>query len=186
MIAALVLLGASACEHPDTSFKTSPSVRTLLGTTTGYVVLNPPEQPPATKDPANGWRAELGLAMFTRLDNGTPAIQVVMDLRAQPGAGMEIWLAKQGGQPVAHWSAGTTRTYGGTVCFQLATQENGEMLPLDPPSPYEMTVAFLDPNGNILASSASRVTGLTPHLQGTPPAAGSKVFSLAYACPQGN
>ena len=36
-----------------------------------------------------------------------------------------------------------------------------------------------------LAARDTRVTGLTPQLQGTPPPAGSNVFALAYACPQG-
>lgn len=191
MVAAVVGLGlvlfGSACEKPDASLEASPSVRTLLGTTTGNRIMSPPGQPPAPKDPPPTWQESLALATWTELENGTPALQVVLEVKAHEGAGMDIWLTKASGEPVVEWSGGHTQTYGGTVCFQFSTQQDGQAIPLDPSSGYKLTVAFIDiTSGDVVSSRQANVTNETPKLTGAAPQPGSTVFSEVYACRRGN
>jgi len=187
VVAVGVMLLGSACEKPDASLETSPSVRTLLGTTTGNRIMSPPGQPPAPKDPPANWQESLALATWTELENGIPALQVVLEVKSHEGAGMDIWLTKDSGEPVVEWSGGHTETYGGTVCFQFSTQQDGQALPLDPASGYRLTVAFIDiASGDVISSRQAKITNETPKLTGSAPQQGSKVFSEVYACRRGN
>lgn len=183
---AVAALFTVACEKPDASFTTSPSVRALVGTTTGNTIVNPPGSPPAPAEPKEGWAEELGQASFTKLENGTPGLMVVLSMNSKPGAGMEVWLTKDSGEPVVKWSGGATQEYAGTVCWQFTTQEKGEAIPIDPASKYHLTVGFIDPGSGPKVVRTAPVTGNTPHLQGAAPAPESNVFAKAYSCPRGN
>ncbi len=183
-VAALgIMLLASACAQDDTSFEPSPSLRTLLGTTTGNRIMSPPGEPPAPRDPPANWQESLALAAWTKLANGTPALQVVLEVKAHEGAGMDIWLTDDSGAAIVEWAGGHTETYGGSVCFQLSLQENGQAIPLVPSRQYRLTVAFIDvASGDVVSSRQAPVTNDVPALTGTTPATGSRVFSEAYAC----
>ena len=161
-------------------------MRAFLGTTTGSVVLNSLETPPAPKDPPKKWAFELALANFAALDNGTPALRMVLQVTAQPGAGMELWLTRDAdNHTIARWSGGSTSIYEGAVCFQLTTADKTEALPLTP-GKYSVTVDFLDPSTGLVVSRKSQVTNFTPHSTLPPPGPNSTLFSVAYACPRGN
>ncbi len=174
---------AVACETPDASNTTSPSARALLGLTTGNVTYSPADMPPAPKDAPAGWRLDLGNARFTALENGTPALIVIMQLQARPGAGMELWLFSDS-TPVAEWFGGTTNEYDGTVCFQMRLVNGSEALPLDN-GPYYFTVAFRDPDGVIFAKKVE-VTHYPPLKKPATPVAGSPVFRDLLGCPRGS
>lgn len=173
----------AACETPDASNTTSPSARALLGLTTGNVSYSPNEMPPAQKDPPSGWEIDLGNARFTQLENGTPALMVVMQLQAKPGAGMELWLSSDSA-PVAEWFGGTTNGYDGTLCFQMRLVNGSEALPLDN-GPYYFTLAFRDPDG-ILLSKKVEVTHFPPLKKPATPSPGSSVFRDLLGCPRGS
>ena len=71
----IMALFLAACEKPDASFTTSPSLRALVGTTTGNVAFNPPETPPSPSAAPAGWDWELGLARFSKLENEQPSLR---------------------------------------------------------------------------------------------------------------
>ena len=180
------VLAFSACEEPDTSFQTSPSMLAFMGTTTGSVVLNPPDSPPAPKTPPSDWGVELGNATFSHLDNGTPSLQVVLQVEARPGAGLELWLTRDADHhTVARWTGGSSTTYSGTICFQLVTVGKTEALPLTP-GKYTFTADFVDAETGVIASRAVGVTNQPPTSNLPPPGPNSTVFSVVYACPRGN
>lgn len=179
-------LFAVACEKPDASFTTSPSVRALVGTTTGNSIVNPPGSAPAPAEPREGWAEDLGQASFTKLENGTPGLMVVLQMDSKPGAGMEVWLTKETGEPVVKWTGGATTDYAGTVCWQFSTQDKGAALPIDPNAKYHLTVGFIDPSTGPKVVRTIPVTGNTPHLQGAPPGPESEVFTKTYSCPRGS
>lgn len=96
---------------------------------------------------------------------------------------MDIWLTDDSGAAIVEWAGGHTETYGGSVCFQLSLQENGQAIPLVPSRQYRLTVAFIDvASGDVVSSRQAPVTNDVPALTGTTPATGSRVFSEAYAC----
>lgn len=185
VIAAPLLL--SACESKDVSFATSPSVLAMIGTAVGNTDWNPVDKPPATQKPASGWSENFGQASWTKLENGTPAIMVVIDMQAKPGAGMEMWLTKDSNPPktIVHWFGGSTAVFQGTLCYQVTTQEKGAAVPIDPNASYSLTVDFLDANAGVVASQTRQVAGNTPHLTGHAPGPNDIVFATAYACPKG-
>lgn len=181
---ALLALALVACEKPDASFTTSPSARILAGTTTGNVGYGPPEAAPApVTDPA-GWRLTFDLAVFQDLENGTEAVRVVFEVKSQPGTGMELWLANEAGT-VARWSGGSSDTYNGVVCFQMALETESEAMTL-PPGKYTATVVFRDVETGVVAAKSIKVTGNVPKLDGAAPAAGSAVFRDLLGCPRGS
>lgn len=185
VLAAGVLL--AGCERSDRSFRTSPSVRTLLGTTTLNNAVNPPETPPPPQPPAKDWNMELGLANFTRLDNGSPAIEVILVMDSRRGAGMEVWLTSdETNKPIARWSGGATDIYQGTVCFQLVLQRDGEAIPVTSDGKYHLTAAFRDPSEGVMVAADTQVTGNTPKVEGSLPEPSSSTFGEALACPRSN
>ena len=187
-LAALSLLALallSACGLKDKSYATSPSLRALIGTTTGNVAFRPPEPPPAPADPPAGWEVNFSLATFSRLENDQPSLQVVLQVRTHPGAGFELWLLDEAGQVVARWSAGATTSYVGTVCFQLELARDGEAVPLGS-GEHRAIVAFREFGGQVMAARETRVTGNVPRLEGALPAPNSPVYREALACPKGS
>lgn len=182
IVAVGVLLGA--CEKPDASYTTSPSLRALIGTTTGNVAFNPPESPPPPTAAPAGWDWELGLARFSKLENEQPALEVVMQVTSRPGAGMELWLTDASGV-VARWSAGSTAIYSGVVCFQLLLQQDAEAVPLGS-GKHQLTVAFREPEGKVVTARTVEVKNLTPKLTGGVPAQASDVLRNALSCPRGS
>jgi hypothetical protein len=150
----------------------------------GVVAYDPPDQPPAPQDVASGWEVELGNARFTELENGTPALIVVLQLKARDGAGMELWLESPAGV-VARWTGGSSRVLEGTVCFQLRLVDKGEALQL-PKGDYFLTLVFRDPAHGPMAVRREKVTSFAPKLSGTPPAGDSAVFRDLLGCPRGS
>lgn len=182
LVVAAVML--AACEKPDASYVTSPPVKTLLGTTTGNTAFNAPETPPEPKDPPHGWHVEFGLARWTKLENDVPALQIIMQVATHPGAGMELWIT-DGDRTVARWSAGSTSSLTGTVCFQLELERDGEAVPLGTGT-HTATLVFREPAGEVLVARKLDITSNVPHLKGAVPAQGSEVFREALACPRGS
>jgi hypothetical protein len=180
VLAALTLAG---CEKEDASYTTSPSLKALIGTTTGNVAFRPPEAAPEPVEPPEDWQVEFSLARFTELENGSPAIEILMQVKARPGMGMELWLSAEDGT-VARWSGGSTAVYVGTVCFQLELQREGEAVPLGS-GKHTATLVFREPVEGVVAARQVGVTNQTPHLTGTTPSEGSSVFSTAWACRRG-
>lgn len=185
----LATRGLAACEKPDASDTTSPSAKALLGTTTGNVVFDPPEALPEQVAPPAGWEFELGNARFDALENGTPALFVVLQLAAKAGKGIEIWLSDAAGRPVVRWSGGSTRAYSGVVCFQLKTRvkEDGrdEGLQLAPGT-YNLTVVFRDVETGVVTAQRAQVRSNTPAAAASAPAPGSPIFRDLLSCPRGS
>ncbi len=148
------------------------------GATLGVIVNRPSEQSLAAILPGNP-----ALARFTELENGSPAIEILMQVKARPGMGMELWLSAEDGT-VARWSGGSTAVYVGTVCFQLELQREGEAVPLGS-GKHTATLVFREPVEGVVAARQVGVTNQTPHLTGTTPSEGSSVFSTAWACRRG-
>jgi len=180
LLAALLLV---ACEKKDASYTTSPSLKALIGTTTGNVAFRPEEPVPEPVEPPAGWQVEFALARFTDLENGSPALEVIMQVKARPGTGMELWISDEAGT-VARWSGGSTAVYVGTVCFQLELERDGEAVPLGT-GKHTATLVFREPVDGVIAARQVEITHTTPVLTGETPAAGSTVFSTAWACRRG-
>lgn len=182
----LVVAGAAtACEKPDASNVTSPSALALLGTTSGTATYAVTDPPPTAEEPPPGWQMELGNARFTELEDGTPALMVVSQLKAKAGATMELRLLAATGGTVARWAGGVTRTYDGTVCFQLRLATGTEALPLLEGSKYTFEVVFRDSAGVIFARIAD-VTHFAPARALPGPTDGSPVFRDLLGCPRGS
>lgn len=181
MVACAILL--AACEKPDASYVTSPSVKTLVGTTTGNTAFNPPEEAPSPVDPPSNWEVHFGLARWAMLENEAPSLEVLMQVKTRPGMGMELWISHEG-KTVARWSGGSTNSYTGTVCFQLELERDGEAVPLGA-GKHEATLVFRDPGTGVVAARRLEITNTTPVLHGSPPAQGSDVFREALACRRG-
>lgn len=174
----------AACEKPDASYVTSPSMKALIGTATGNVAFNPPETAPQPVDEPDRWDVNFDLARFTTLENDSPALEVLMQVETRPGYGFELWISGEDGKTVARWSAGSTAVYNGTACFQLELQRDGEAVPL-PQGKYEATVVFRDPEGPVLTAKRLAITNFTPKLEGATPGPESEVFKEAWACRRG-
>jgi hypothetical protein len=184
--ALVIAVGAmlAGCEKPDASYVTSPSIKALIGTTTGNVAFNPPETAPQPVDEPAHWDVNFDLARFTQLENDSPALEVLMQVETRPGYGFELWITGEDGKTVARWSAGSTAVYNGTACFQLELQRDGEAVPL-PQGKYHATLVFRDPDGPVLTAKRIDITNFTPKLQGTVPGPESEVFREAWACRRG-
>lgn len=176
-----------ACEKPDASDTTSPSAIALLGTSRGSVTIAPADRPaPTAVTPPQGWAFELGNARFAELENGTPSLIVVLNLKAQGGTAMELWLSANS-TPVVRWVGGESGSYDGTVCFQLRLRDSktGQALAL-PPADYALTVAFRDHAGQVVTARQATVTSFPPKQQGPPPSADTTVFRDLLSCPRGS
>jgi hypothetical protein len=183
LLVCLAAFAFVACEKPDRSYVTSPTVKTLIGTTTGNTAFNAPETPPPAQDPPDRWEVNFGLARWSELENGSPALELVMQVATRPGAGMEIWLENEG-RTIARWSAGSTASYVGTVCFQLELETGGEAVPLGQ-GIHTATLAFRDPGSGVIASRKLDVTHNLPKLEGGVPSPTSEVMREALACRRG-
>lgn len=181
-LAALAALVLFACEKPDASHVTSPSALSLLGVAEGDVRLAAIPTPPGPRD-APGWEFDLGNARFSTLENGTPSIQVVTRIRAQPGATMEMWIVGAEG-PRYFWRGGSTRMYDGTFCFQLAlVNDAGEALQLRDGEEYRLVIGFVDPvTGAPLVVKSVRIAGRPPVLDEYP--AARSVGEQLLGCPR--
>lgn len=181
--AVVATLLIAACEKPDASDVTSPSARTLLGTTTGVVAYSPGDAPPAPTPDPQGWEVRFENARFSKLENGQHSIQVVLQIESRPGPPMEFWLTS-GDSTVLHWSGGSAHSYNGVVCFQLRLEEDAEALALGP-GPHEMTIAFGDPGiGEPVVAKTQRVAGTVPELKGSPPGPESRIGRELLGCPR--
>jgi len=178
-----VVLAASACEKPDASDVTSPSARSLLGTTSGTATYSVTEQLPPLQADAEGWMLDLGNARFSTLENGQASIQVVTQIQARDGATMELWF-HDGDESALHWIGGESARYDGVVCFQLRLEDGDESLQLAD-TQYWLTMAFRDTaTGEYVVVQEERVAGTLPRLEGTPPGPGSRVGSELLGCPR--
>ncbi len=174
---------AVACEKPDASFTTSPSVRALIGTTTGNVAFNPTEAPPQEVPEPTGWKFDVGNARFSTLEQGDASIQVVMQMASRPGPAFELWFERDG-KALVRWSGGSARPYAGAVCFQVLLKHDGEALELGP-GHYSFVMAFRDPGtGEIVAAKRVPVVGNVPKGTGAAPGPDSKVFRDLLGCPR--
>ena len=174
---------AVACEKPDASFTTSPSVLALIGTTAGNVAFNPSETPPQEVPEPAGWKFDVGNARFSTLEQGDASIQVVMQMASRPGPGFELWFERDG-KALVRWSGGSARPYAGAVCFQVLLKYKGEALELGP-GKYSFVLAFRDPGtGEIVAAKRVPVVGNVPKGSGAAPGADSKVFKDLLGCPR--
>lgn len=186
MVAAPVLflaLLAAGCEKPGAAHTTSPSAIALVGTAEGDVTYAPHDSSPPDALAADGWQFDVGNARFSDLEDGSASIQVVSNMRGQPGARFEVWL-ESGGQPLARWSAAPTTPYVGTLCFQVRLESGDEALDLGE-GPWQVTLAFIDPSdGSPVAASVIPVAGTPDNLSGEPPAPGSEVFGALLGCPR--
>lgn len=180
----LATLSLAACEKPDASYVTSPPVKTLLGTTTGNTAFNPPETAPLPHDPPHGWHVAFALARWSELENGSPSLQIILQVASHPGLAMELWISDSS-HTVARWSAGSTSSLTGTVCFQLELERGGEAVPLGD-GVHTATVVFREPAGEVVVARRLEITNTVPRLQGAIPSQGSEVFREALACPRGS
>ncbi len=167
----------------DKSRLTSPSAKALLGVTTpALLAFSPPGEPPAPAAAPAGWRLTVDLARFGELEDGTPALAILLDIESEPGAVMDLWLSDERG-PLARWSGGSTEDYRGDVCFQLplASEDGEHALPLAGTSGHTLTVAFLDAGGAVILSVTRGIASFVPPLEGSP--GGTDVFRDLLACP---
>ncbi len=181
VLVALLLL--SACTR-DKSRLTSPSARALLSVTAPTLLaFAPASTPPTPVDAPEGWALTVDLARFGKLEDGTPALAILLDLDSEAGAAMDLWFSDDGGV-LARWSGGVTEDYRGDVCFQLPlVSEDGEhALPLAGSTGHTLTVAFLDASGGVIVSTTRGVASFVPQVSGASPGA-SDVFRDLLACP---
>lgn len=182
-ILAAVLATSVACEKPDASYVTSPSVKSLLGTTTGNVAYEPPEKAPADVPNPGGWDVRLENARFSKLEDGTHSIQVVMQIDSEAGTGMEVWLTDRD-RTVFRWSGGSSQPYNGVVCFQLQLEDQTSAVVLGD-GPHTLSVAFRDPtSGDPVASRTVRVAGTVQRLDGEAPVPSSELARELLGCPR--
>lgn len=177
-------LAITACSPEDPSARFSPSAQTLLGTGTGERILWPEEEPPVDTPAASGWLLTVALARFGELENGLASLEVILDLRTQSGAMLEMWLDTPEG-PRALWRGGPTRSFGGVACWQLPLvdfEDESVVLTLDPDAEYTLVASFVDADGAVLAADSLAVTHFIPQLAGTEPGPESAVFRDLVGC----
>ncbi|MCK9518736.1 MAG: hypothetical protein M0R74_06905 [Dehalococcoidia bacterium] len=180
---AAMALAAAACDKPDASRVTSPSIIALLGTSEGTPDYDPQQDPPADQAAPEGWSVDVGNARFNELENGAPAIQVVTQVSSRPGPELNLWLSGPEG-PVWHWSGGSAREYHGVVCFQVRLEDEGEAMPLST-GPLRFSMAFSDPGGgDVVFAKTIDVAGFLPKLEGTVPGPESDAGRVLLGCPR--
>jgi len=178
----LVLALLTGCTR-DKSRLTSPSAKALLGVTAPTILsFDHGSVPPGPIAAPEGWRLTVDLARFGELEDGTPALAILLDIDSEPGALMGIWLSSESGT-LAHWSGGSTEDYRGDVCFQLplASEDGSHAIPLSGTSGHTLTVAFLNDEGTVILSLSRGIANFAPDLRGSP--TGSNVFRDLLACP---
>ena len=183
LFAALALF-AAGCNKPDASDVTSPSARSLLGTTTATsVTYAGTEAPPAVTGMPGDWEFQLGNARYSKLENDQAAIQVVTRTTAEAGFVMDIWLWREGDVPL-QWSGGLTSPYDGVMCFQLRLEDGGEAAQLAREQ-YYLTIGFREATSEEYTVVQSiEVAGTVPELDGALPGEGSRVGSELLGCPR--
>jgi hypothetical protein len=183
---AVVGLVLAACEKPDASDVTSPSARSLLGTTAATsVVFDVDEQPPAATDDPEGWDFFLGNVRYGKLENQQPAIQVVTRIQSQEGAVMDFWIWREG-HTALKWSGGESIDYNGVMCFMLRLEEEGESVHLGSgQEQYYFTMGFRDANtGEYAVVKTIEIAGTVPQLDGETPGPESRVADTLLGCPR--
>ncbi len=183
---ALLAVLFAACEKPDASYVTSPSVLAILGTTEGTPDYAPEGLPPDAIADSGDWTFDLGNARYEELENFTPSIQVVSVLvTKETAARMEMWI-DDGTSTVWHWKAGPAAPYSGTLCFQLALSDDESAMPLQVDVQYTLTIGFFGEDGQPLSIKAVEIAGITPHGLSDKPLPGpeSRVGRVALACPR--
>ncbi len=153
-------------------------------TAPAVLAFAPVGEPPAPVPAPEGWSLAIDLARFGELEDGTPALAILLDIESESSASMDLWFADERGV-LARWSGGATDDYRGDACFQLSlVSEDGEhALPLDHTRDHTITVAFRDAQGAVAVSVTRGVAGFVPRgLSGASPA-GSDVFRDLLACP---
>lgn len=182
-VAALVLV---ACDKPDASDVTSPSARSLLGTTAATsVAFEVDEQPPpATADP-EGWDFFLGNVRYGKLENQQAAIQVVTRIESREGAVVDFWVWREG-HTALKWTGGESTPYNGVMCFMLRLEDAGESVHLGPgQEQYYFTMGFRDPVSNeYLVVKSINIAGTVPQLEGDTPGPDSRVGNTLLGCPR--
>lgn len=184
MLAALLAFLFAACEKPDASDVTSPSGRTLLGTTAGTAAYDVDQMPPAASSDPDGWEFELLNARYSKLENFDVSLQVVTRTRALAGTTMEAWLWNEGGHVPLYWKGGTTTSYNGVFCFQFRFEDGDESLHIED-AQYYLTIGFRDQeSGEWVVVKEERVAGTIPELNGEPPGEDSRVGRDLLGCPR--
>ena len=167
----------------DKSRLTSPSAKALIGVTApALLAFDSTEAPPDPVPAPEGWRLTVDLARFGELEDGTPALAILLDIESEPGAAMDLWLSDDRGV-LARWSGGSTEDYRGDVCFQLPLEsEDGlHAIPLAGTTGHTLTVAFLDRTGAVILSVTRGIASFVPQLSGSP--GSPDVFRDLLACP---
>ena len=151
-------------------------------TTPALLAFDPTELPPVPVPAPDGWRLTVDLARFGELEDGTPALAILLDIESEPGASMDLWLADDQGV-LARWSGGSTEDYRGDVCFQLplASEDGSHAIPLAGTTGHTLTVAFRDQTGRVILSITRGIASFVPQLTGAPDRA--EVFRDLLACP---
>ena len=157
-------------------------------TAPAVLAFAPADEPPAPVPAPAGWALTVDLARFGELEDGTPALAVLLDIESEPGAAMVLWFADERGV-LARWSGGATDDYRGDACFQipLVSDDGARALPIAHTSAHTLTVAFRDAGGTVIVAVTRGVAGFAPRLSaaqlsGASPA-GSDVFRDLLACP---
>lgn len=182
-IAALVLV---ACDKPDASDVTSPSARSLLGTTAATsVVFEVDEQPPAVTSDPEGWDFFLGNVRYGKLENQQSALQVVTRIESREGAVVDFWVWREG-HTALKWSGGESTRYNGVMCFMLRLEDAGESVHLGPgQEQYYFTMGFRDAEtGEYAVVKTIDIAGTVPQLDGDTPGPDSRVGNTLLGCPR--
>lgn len=175
-----------ACEKPDASDVTSPSARSLIGTTSATTVLfDIDEAPPAATADPEGWDFFLGNVRYGKLENQQPAVQVVTRVQSQEGAVMDFWIWREG-HTALKWSGGESIEYNGVMCFMLRLEEGDESVHLGPgQEQYYFTIGFRDADtGDYVVVKTIEIAGTVPQLDGETPGLDSRVADTLLGCPR--
>ena len=183
---AIALLAASllaGCTR-DKSRLTSPSAKALLGVTTPTLLaFSPPGEPPAPRAAPAGWRLTADLARFGELEDGTPALAILLDIESEPGAVMDLWLSDERG-PLARWSGGVD---GGLPRRRVLPSCRWRARTASTRYRWRARAATPSPSpsstrgGATILSVTRGIASFVPPLRGSP--GGTEVFRDLLACP---
>ncbi len=183
---AVTALFLAACDKPDASDVTSPSARSMLGTTAATsVAFEVEEEPPAATTDPEGWDFFLGNVRYGKLENQQAAIQVVTRIESEAGAVVDFWVWREG-HTALKWTGGESTPYNGVMCFMLRLEDAGESVQLGPgQEQYYFTMGFRDPASNeYLVVKSINIAGTVPQLDGETPGPGSRVADTLLGCPR--
>jgi hypothetical protein len=133
--------------------------------------------------PVGDWVLGIELARWGELENGTPALEVILNAETQEGATLDLWLVTPE-ETVARWQGGVTDTFVGVTCFQLSLvdlEDKSVVMQLEPGQTYSL-VADLRMDSQLLAADRFDVTHFVPELHGQPPGPDSMVFRDLLGC----